>query len=350
MLRFKQYIEILKEAVKKKASENEGEGKQNTEGVLHELLVGYHLNGGQHMEHHNDKGGLTPTQVHDKLKASITPEAYAAINKKAKKAADHIRSIVETNGHKIHKIHWTSKHGDIERSTGIKSTQSEDASDLVITTRNHKGELKHHGVSLKVSKNRPSTHIPLSNKGLESTYGGDKMAQDHRNKILSMYPELKNLPSDPTQEKNGAADKRKRWAKANPKKAANIKVMNTAALHGIAQHLTDHLNNAGPAAIVEHLRNHVLYARQTPMQAQGHAHIRHTTYGDGTTEHYDPSEHFEHILKEPEHITVQRSGTGVVFSHRGVPFARHSLKFNSQSDPVSSIKGVGNTSGSKKKK
>jgi hypothetical protein len=220
----------------------------------------------------------------------------------------------------------------------------------VVTTRNHKGELKHHGISLKVSKLRPSSHVPLSNRGLEATYGGDKIAQDHRNKVLGMYPELKNLPNDPNYEKNGAGDKRRRWAKANPKKAAHIKTMNTAALHGIAQHLTDHLNNAGPAAIVDHLRNHVLYAKKTPMQEQGHAHIRHTTYGDGTTEHYNPSEHFEHILKEPEHITVQRSGTGVVFSHRGVPFARHSLKFNSQSDPVSSIKGVGNTSGSKKKK
>jgi hypothetical protein len=348
MLRFKQYIEILKEAVKKKATE--GEGKQNTEGVLHELLVGHHLNGGQHMEHHTDKDGLTPTQVHDKLKASITPEAYDVINKKAKKAAADIKNIAEQNGHKLHKIHWTSKSGDIERSTGIKSTQSEDASDLVISTKNHKGEIKHHGVSLKVSKNRPSTHIPLSNRGLEATYGGDKIAQEHKDKIFGMHPELKNLPSDPTQEKNGAADKRKRWAAANPSKAANIKKMNTAALHGIAEHLADHLTKSGPSAIVDHLRNHVLYAKKTPMQEQGHSHIRHTTYGDGTTEHYDPSQHFEHVLSEPEHITAQRSGTGVVFSHRGKPFARHALKFNSQSDPVSTIKGVGNTTGSKKKK
>ena len=349
MLRFKQYIEILKEAVKR-ATEKKEKVKQNTEGVLHELLVGYHLNGGQHMDHHVNSDGLTPEQAHDKLKASITPEAYNTINDKAKKAADHLKSIVETNGHKIHKLHWTSKPGDIGRSTGIASSQSEDASDLVITTRNDKGKLKHHGVSLKVSTLRPSSHVPLSNRGLEATYGGNRIAQDHRNKILSMHPELKNLPNDPNYEKNGAGDKRRRWAAANPKKAADIKVMNTAALHSVAQHLTDHLNNAGSTAIVDHLRNHVLYAKKTPMQEQGHAHIRHTTYGDGTTEHYDPSEHFEHILKEPEHITVQRSGTGVVFSHRDVPFARHTLKFGSQSDPVSSIKGVGNTSGSKKKK
>jgi hypothetical protein len=349
MLRFKQYIEILTEAVKK-ATEKKKKVKQNTQGVLHELLVGYHLNGGQHMEHHTDKEGLTPTQAHDKLKASITPEEYDAINDRAKKAAEHLKSIVETNGHKIHKVNWTSKNGDIERSTGIKSTQSEDASDLVITTRDSTGNVKHHGVSLKVSSLRRSSHVPLSNRGIEATYGGDRIANAHRSRVLSTYPELKNLPNDPNYKENGADDKRRRWAQANPKKAADIKVMNTAALHSVAQHLTDHLNNSGPAAIVDHLRNHVLYAKKTPMQRQGHAHIRHTTYGDGTMEHYDPSEHFEHILSEPEHITVERSGTGVVFSHRGVPFARHSLKFNSQSDPVSSIKGVGNTTGSKKKK
>jgi hypothetical protein len=341
MLRFKDYIYALNESA---------ESSQNTAGVLHELLVGRHLNGGQHMDHHVNSDGLTPEQAHDKLKASISSDEYDKINTRAKKAADDIKSIVEQNGHKIHKIHWTSKPGDIGRSTGIASSQSEDASDLVVTTKDGSGKAKHHGISLKVSKNKSSTHIPLSNRGLEATYGGDKLAQDHKEKIFKAHPELKNLPNDPNEEKNDAASKRKRWAKANPSAASNIKKMNTTALHGIAQHLADHLNKSGSGAIVDHLRNHILYAKKTPMQEQGHAHIRHTTYGDGVTEHYDPSQHFEHILSQPEHITVERKGTGVVFSHKGVPFARHSLKFNSQSDPVSTIKGVGNTTGSKKKK
>ena len=75
-----------------------------------------------------------------------------------------------------------------------------------------------------------------------------------------------------------------------------VKKMNTEALHGIAQHLADHLTKSGGHAIVDHLRNHVLYAKKTPMQEHGHSHIRHTTYVDGTTEHYDPSQHFEYKL------------------------------------------------------
>jgi hypothetical protein len=192
-------------------------------------------------------------------------------------------------------------------------------------------------------------HSHLTNKGLEATYGGDKIAQEHRDKIHSMHPELKNLPNDPNEVKNDAASKRKRWAKANPTHAAKIKKLNSETLHGIAHHLENHLTSSGPDAIVDHLRNHVLYAKKTPMQEAGHAHIRHTTYGDGSTEHYDPSQKFEHILQDKKNIKVERKGTGVVFSHNGKPFARHSLKFNSQSDPISTIKGVGNTTGSKKK-
>jgi len=340
MLRFINYILYL----------NESTGSsQNTSGVLHELLVGHHLNGGKHMEQHVDSNGLTPQEAHDKLKASISDDEYNKIHAKAKKAADSIKSIAEKNGHKIHKIHWTSKPGDLERTTGIKASQSDDASDLVVTTKNGKGEKKHHGVSLKVSTNKPSAHIPLSNRGLEATYGGDKIAQEHRDKIHKLHPELKNLPNDPNEQKNDASSKRKRWAKANPKAASNIKKMNTDALHGIAQHLADHLTKSGPHAIVDHLRNHILYAKKTPMQEHGHSHIRHTTYVDGTTEHYDPSHHFEHILSEPHHIKAEKRGSSVVFTHKDKPFARHSLKFNSQSDPISTIKGVGNTSGSKKK-
>lgn len=338
MLRFRNFFYLYESA----------ESAQNTAGVLHELIVGQYLNGRKHMDHHPDKDGKTPQQAHDELKATLTPNEYDAIHHRAKAAAEDILRHVGQHGD-VHSVHWTSKPGDLHRSTGIHASQSEDASDLVLTTKNDSGEIKHHGVSLKVSKNKPSTHIPLTNRGLEATYGGDQLAQAHKDKIYSMHPELKNLPNDPNEVKNDAASKRKRWAAANPQHAANIKKLNGQALNGIAQHLSDHLNREGPDAVVEHLRNHVLYAKKTPMQEQGHSHIRHTTYGDGSTEHYDPSEKFEHILQDKHNISVERKGTGVVFSHNGKPFARHTLKFNSQSDPVSTIKGIGNTTGSKKK-
>lgn len=112
----------------------EGKVSSDTKGKMHELLVGYHLKGGKHMSKHADKIGDTPKQAHDKLKKVIHSNDYKKMNIRAKSAANDIRKQVETNGHKIHDVHWTSKPGDIHRSTGIHATQKEDASDIVITT------------------------------------------------------------------------------------------------------------------------------------------------------------------------------------------------------------------------
>jgi hypothetical protein len=112
----------------------EGKVSSDTKGKMHELLVGYHLKGGKHMSRHPDKTGDTPKQAHDKLKSTIHPNDYRKMNTRAKSAANHIRKQVEVNGHKIHDVHWTSKPGDIHRSTGIHASQKEDASDIVITT------------------------------------------------------------------------------------------------------------------------------------------------------------------------------------------------------------------------
>lgn len=114
-----------------------GKVSSDTKGKLHELLVGYHLKGGSHMSKHPDKEGDSPKEAHDKLKKTIHPSDYKKINDRAKSAAEHIRGQLEVNGHKIHDVHWTSKPGDIHRTTGIHSSQQEDSSDIVVTTRKH---------------------------------------------------------------------------------------------------------------------------------------------------------------------------------------------------------------------
>ena len=85
-------------------------------------------------------------------------------------------------------------------------------------------------------------------------------------------------------------------------------------------------------------------AKKTPLQQAGHEHLRHTTYVvKGQTKHHtiDPSNHWEHILNDPENITVKHSGTQVHFLHHGKVFASHRIKFESQSDPLGVIKGSG---------
>lgn len=112
-----------------------GKVSSDTKGKLHELLVGYHLKRGKHMSKHPDKEGDSPQEAHDKLKKTIHPDDYKKINARAKSAAEDIRKQVEVNGHKVHDVHWTSKPGDIHRTTGINSSQQEDSSDIIVTTR-----------------------------------------------------------------------------------------------------------------------------------------------------------------------------------------------------------------------
>jgi hypothetical protein len=112
----------------------EGKVSSDTKGKLHELLTGYHLNGKKHMEKHPDKHGDSPEEAHQKLKDKVHPNDYKKIDARAKSAANDIRKKVEVDGHKIHAVHWTSQPNDLLRTTGIKATQKQDSSDIVVTT------------------------------------------------------------------------------------------------------------------------------------------------------------------------------------------------------------------------
>ena len=92
----------------------------DTKGKMHEILTGYHLQGGKHMEKHPDKYGDSPEEAHDKLKKTIHPKEYEKINARAKSAAADIKKNVEKDGHKIKHVHWTSQPNDLLRTTGIK--------------------------------------------------------------------------------------------------------------------------------------------------------------------------------------------------------------------------------------
>jgi hypothetical protein len=59
----------------------------------------------------------------------------------------------------------------------------------------------------------------------------------------------------------------------------------------------------------------------------------------------DPSTHHEHIFKDSKNISVEHHGSGIHFKYKGKTFARHHMKFSSQSDPMSSIKSSGQTAG-----
>jgi hypothetical protein len=296
----------------------------NSKGVLHELLVGYHLNGEKHLEKHENIDGLSPEQAHDKIAAAAggtnSPE-YKEAFRKAKLAADHIRSQIPGE---ISRVHWTSKHGDIKRSTGIESTQEQDASDIVVSTKDG----KYHGVSLKLTGKKKEPQV--SNPGLESTYGGRQFHEEHKAAILKKYPKLANM----------SVVEREEEMRNNPAMEKDIKARNSQLLDKITQHTHEQLKNMGTEAVAEHVRK-LLHAHQTPMQKAGHNHIRHTMYGDDTFRAINPHDHFNEKLNDHKNITFKRTGTSIIFSHKGIPFATHRMKFKSQVDPLSSVKGSG---------
>jgi len=327
----------------KKASQEVPKASSDTKGKLHELLVGFHLKGGQHMLRHKDDNKDSPKQAHDKLKATLHPKEYKKINARAKHAAEHIAKTHLKGQGKILDVHWTSQNGDIKRSTGVDSTQTEDASDIIIHTRRKGKKLKHTGVSLKVSDSS-SPHIPLANGGVETTYG-QKIHSAHKKRLLRKIKGLHAVKSSPKA--------RRELLKNNPKIKEQVHVENARTLKRIARNLHKTLEAMSSKELVNHIRTHVLAAHPTPLQRAGHAHVRHVTTsnsrGENRSHGYNPSTKFEHILGDPRKITMHHRGTGVTFKHNGKTFATQRIKFNSQSDPLSAIKTSGSTAGSSEK-
>ena len=353
-------IEELNEAVKKDNPKVEGQVTNNTRGVLHELLTGKALNGGKHMSDFHlvdekTKKKQTPEEAHDKLKAQIHPKDYAKIKAGADSAAADIRaSIAKTHpGHIITSVSHTSKPGDTQKITGVAATQKQDSSDIYITTKHPKtGKIVHHGKSLKVSENS-SKNVPSSSLGKKSSGSmADTLFKAHQKKIKAMHPELTDIKKEDHHEDLPAA--RKEWAEKNPEKHKQIKTENLKLLRGVAHEhaaeLQHKLRNGNHEEVVNHIRD-VLHAHTTPAEQAGVATFsKHTTYKTAKgTQHNEshPGHDYEHILKDHVNITVKASGTGVHFYHTdpktGVEkkFASQTHKFDSQSDPLSTLKSAG---------
>jgi hypothetical protein len=346
-LMFEQYYLNLLMEEKKESSSGQA---ADTKGKLHEILTGFHLNNGNHMEKHPDKEGDSPQEAHDKLKDLVNPDEYEKINKRAKSTASDIQAQVEKNGSKISDVHWTSKPGDIEKSTGVPSTQKQDASDIMIHAKDKTGRVVHTGVSLKVTDGT-THHVPVSNAGTESMHPSiNDDLRAHRELMYKAFPDMKNLTNK---------EQRKTFRNSDPEIKDKMDQMNLAFRRGVASKTHEHLLSMGRHELIDHIKKHVLQANPTPLQTQGHNHIRHTVYvagkkeGGGNKFHsYDPSQHWSHILDGSKkiHVTNPSGTTQLNFHYEdgdGVKhhFATQALKANSNSDPMSPMKSTGKAAG-----
>lgn len=318
---------FLFEAATPKSNFTDEQAKVNAKGVLHELLVGKELNGGKHMNKHSDNSGMSPSETHDHFKKYFSDDEYDLIHSRAKSAANDIKKHLK--GNNIKAVHWTSKPGDLEKSTGIPATQKQDSSDIVVTTHDpsHPSGVRHHGISLKVSDR--TEKVSLSNHGFDNDPKINKMVDDHREKIKKDYP---ILASDEASNK----PKRKAIVNANPEMKSDIRTRNKQLLHDISTHLHQKLSKLPKHKLLDHVKE-ILHAHTTPMQTHGHEHFRHSTWGTTNFKHSKvvPDEKYKHL--DHNDLSIEHVGNGVKFKHKDEPFLHQSVKFNSQSDPMSSV-------------
>lgn len=347
---------ILHEDEEESSKKKKKASKTNAQGVMHELLTGYHLNGGKHMVNHKgeiDSKRVTPKQAHDTLRKQhfSSPEEYHEAHEAAKHAAAAIKAHILAHhpGGRIAHVHWTSKPGDTEKVTGHKATQKQDPSDLYVTVH-HKDEegdehVTHHGISLKNSK-KATAHIPIGNPGLEVTHGGKAIADKHKEDLRKKYPHLDKM----------SVDARKAHMKAHPEEHAEINKLHTHAIHKIVHHTHEVLKKLHPEHMANYLAAHVLQSRRTPAEKHGHYHWRVST--DKTksghrTRIINPHEHYGHLLglAKAGKIRTQPKEGSLNFVHHepghpgnGKTHASLSFKLKSRSDPLGNIGGRTNSS------
>ena len=306
-------------------------------GVLHETLVGHYIQGGKHMEKHPDVNGLSPEHAHDKSRRIVSEDQYNTIDNHAKDAAVDIKKKIESNGHTISHVSWTSKPGDIEKTTKISSTQDQDASDIVVHTK----EGHHYGISLKRRSAFGPNGTTVSNRSADDAVEGvSAIKTAHRNAIHNAVPGLAKLAS--------REDRKTHIDTLSQDVKDKIKTINRNTLRDITDKMHQHITNMSPDLLSNHLTT-LLHAHQTPLEKNGHTHIQHITHrskgGGVATKSVTPSEHYSDVIKNAGKIsTVRRGNTISFYGEHGNRIAAQRTKFDSMSDPSdATVKIAGTT-------
>lgn len=302
----------------------------DAKGKLHELLVGHYLQGGKHMEKHADKNGDSPEEAFNKIKQRVSPEDFSQINARAKAAAEDIKSHFASRGKPISKVSWTSQPGDIERATGIKASQHDDPSDIIL----HHSDGTHTGISLKVS-DKKNKKVPIANIGagtMDKQVGASGLGHQAaaREEIVQKHPEIAKLSNKAS---------RKEYIKANPDVKASVDSIHKGHMQAAAADYHKALSNMSTSDLAQHIRQNVLHARATAIP-----HFKHTAGGlNGNYSHslVHPYTHYDNILNDHKNLSVEHAGNGVVIRHNGKKFVRLQVKRDSNSDSHAGYKVIG---------
>ena len=293
MIRFRDFV------LSYMTEEKDDKKEKQINGSLHELLTGYYLNGGRHMEQHPNNKGESPQEAHDRIKKNMSPGIYA------EHQADAITQAV--GGKKnIKKVHWTSKRGDINRVTGSNQSQNEDPSDLYIT--HHDGT--HTGISLKAHAAK-GKHGHFKAPGLGTIdkslkiEGHNELIDQARKRLAKLHPKVENSKNEDEMSSMVSNDEK---LKNDESRERN------ALLPQIAKNWHEKYAAMPKKKLSDHLRN-LIHANKTTQN-----HIRVTTSGVGNdfeSNVIHPYTHYDHILNDHQNLGVEHAGNSVNFTHKG---------------------------------
>jgi len=332
-----------------KSSEFKGASKESQVAAkhLHELLVAHyvkhpHLDArhGINVFKHPDGNGRSPQQLHDHIRNNVLSKAqYDSVHEKAKGAAHHIRSEIEKNGHSVEDAHWTSKPGDMEKTTSdLKldhGKKNADRSDIMVIARDKDKKKKYYGRSLKVTET-DDPNVTTGNLGAHHFDGLHEYLAHHRKNIHQKY-NIAHL----------SRNERKHFFNTHPEEKLRMKADNLKALHKSAEIAANHLKKLPARHLAHFVRHEVLGAEPTPLQKAGHYFSKTITHYDtkGNVQHtsYNPHEKYGPKLDDHEHLGIEHSGSSVYVTHKGKRFAKISMKYRSQSagpDQLSATAGA----------
>lgn len=301
----RQNFDVLSEAARETGAASDAEGK------LHEILTGYHFNKGKHVESYREEG-KTPQEVHDQLKASVSPETYDRINKHAEEMAYNLHHHLRQEGFrgKIGKVVWTSQTKDVEHFTGKPDPNNE--SDIMVELKHGagsnkpSGSIEHVGFSMKYANNAPTLKNKTA-KTLGETYGFDhkKLMQHHEAHMGNVQKELK-LGSDAT----GAEMHAKYKELRGTPRGDSIERSSHASRVAMIGDLHTHLSSLSPEELHQAVMNHIAGPTNTRV-------LMASTTSTGQHHIIDTREHYASILREhAKHLAVKK-GEGTTLSITG---------------------------------
>ena len=134
-------------------------------GGYNEGMIAKHLNGGHYIDdEHKKMTEHHKKQLSDHDKKYGTNEVKKQEDRAKEQAHVFVKHAKEKGYHGVHQVHLTAKPGDIERKTGIKASQQENPSDIVVKFKKKPATAKHPHLGLS-AKSSSSKAIGFHNGG-----------------------------------------------------------------------------------------------------------------------------------------------------------------------------------------